>query len=191
MRLHHTELLLACGLMLLMVGASAAAGVPEVSEEEKLDGKRVVVVGDSLALGLGEALRSWHSTTSVHAVEGATARYWRWNIDEEMAVETARGKVDLVLVVLGTNDLKPPINNAKTAEFVANVKRIQETLARASSRVVWIVPKWVAWEGSIATWLGVSDVPAMVVSGGPPSVDGIHLSRAGYLEWSRVVAGRL
>jgi lysophospholipase L1-like esterase len=191
MRLSHSELLLACGLMLLMVGSSASAGFPEVSEEEKMDGKRVVVVGDSLALGLGEALRSWHPTTSVHAVEGSTSRHWRWNIDEAMAVEAARGEVDLVLVVLGTNDLKPPTNNAKTAEFVANVKRIQETLARASSRVVWIVPKWVSWEGSIATWLGVSEVPVMVVSGGPPAVDGIHLSRAGYLEWSRVVARRV
>lgn len=190
MRLHHSELMLACGLLLLMFGASAGAVVPE-DEEEKLAGKRVVVVGDSLALGLGDALRSWHPTTSVHAVEGSTSRHWRWNIDEAMAVEAARGKVDLVLVVLGTNDLKPPTNNAKTAEFVANVKRIQETLVRTSSRVVWIVPKWVAWEGAIATWLGVSEVPAMVVSGGPPAVDGIHLSRAGYLEWSRVVARRV
>lgn len=142
----------------------------------------VVVCGDSIAVGIGPRLRE--VLTGRHAVrtfaaEGTTTRYWSGRI-----ASVAATRPNLVLMILGTNDLKDAQQQHVTA-FGQRARRMTDELDAAGARVFWLVPNWVAWSGRIQTALSNFSVPYLMLppslgSGASGAGDGVHLTADGY-----------
>jgi lysophospholipase L1-like esterase len=192
MRLSTSELLIGLGVLFVVVGSSAASSAADGGADdggEPLVGKRVLVLGDSLAVGLGIGFQRWHGSSKVRGVTGSTAAYWQGRSKQ---IVDAVGPVDVVLVSLGTNDWKPPIGEqeypAKWAVFHDSIVEIDLACRQIAPVVVFVVPRWVEWSETIERNLRQAGVLMVNPPREQPAVDGIHLSVAGYESWSRSVA---
>lgn len=168
--------------LLLGIGASADSTRPSV--------ERLTVCGDSLAVGLGRAVRSIPhegTTVRVYAQEGTTAQYWLRRI----GVVTAT-RPQLVLVSLGVNDLVGTTGDAEIA-FRARAKTIDNELRAVGARVVWLVPTWVAWSSRIESQLAAIGVEylAQGLTEGPAPRDGIHPTADQYRGWATAIMQRI
>lgn len=131
-----TRLLVYAGILAVGVGTASVvfAGPPKVSQ-----GKRVFLLGDSLAQGLSRPLSALAKDHKVEfkslAVQGS--RIDNWSSNQAMYAAMKLFKPDLILVSLGTND-----------EFLSGdggtrqAQHLQTLLSnlRAIAPVVWIGP---------------------------------------------------
>lgn len=144
--------------------------------------KRVALIGDSYAVGLGPELEKLVPGLRGEAHQSTNTAQWA-------AHSAACGhcgdwltafKPDVVLVSLGVNDGATP--------NPANYQTIVRALHGIGARVVWIEPpagvNTPAVRAVIAS-LGVQTVPATRI---PLAADGIHPSGAGYKTWAGEIA---
>lgn len=149
--------------------------------------RRVLLVGDSLAVGLAgpleQAARADGAAFAATVKGGTTTRHWASGSQSARLRAALELGPDLVLVCLGTNDAAsgPSAYRPDAAALVA--------LLRADGRrVVWILPPILPAHFDAATvratvaGLGVDtfDSERLTI----PRFDGIHATPAGYRYWA-------
>lgn len=144
--------------------------------------RRVLLVGDSLAVGLGPPLGKLYRARGTELVadgKGATnaAQWVRW-LPSRLAVE----KPDLVLVSLGTNDaLSPTLKEA----FEGHAEELARECSEAGARCLFL------WAPNYTTKL-LEPLPSVPGFAPPSGVelqsDGIHPTVAGYASWAARIA---
>lgn len=101
-------------------------------------GSTVMLVGDSLAVGMGPTFRSLAKSDGyqpvVHAAVGTTTAYWVSRIEKLLAVH----KPSLVVVSLGTND--STANPDWIARNNAIWAHMTNLITNSGAQVVWIGP---------------------------------------------------
>lgn len=152
--------------------------------------RSVLLVGDSLAVGLRTPLRAamsrrgwdWHDAT-----QGATtAGYWRSRLPELLRVH----RPGLVLISVGTNDCRVEDSAACTA-FRDLTENLAAQCDGAGARPLFLLPDWVPWSSRIAERLAegpdaISPTVAVALQS-----DHVHPTVAGYQAWSADLARRI
>lgn len=172
----------------------AQDGVPPRAAPDKLS--RVVLIGDSLAVGLARPLATELKARAVElqtrAATGAHAGMFT-----EGSGASSLGKLlaefgpDVVLVSLGTNDTVPaaPALAAKLPERFA---LLRQRASSAGARLVFLEPPPLPWSREpihkAAAHAGAPLFPAPAVQQAP---DHIHLTPAGYAAWAKAIAKEL
>jgi len=158
--------LLAAGVAFLLLGS--VAGRPG----------GIVVVGDSLGLGVGPAMkRLGVQNVRVLAIKGTRASWWAEGTRWEEALRGARTAV----VSLGSNDIAGKKSPWSTLQAL-------DTRARKLGvRVLWLVPSTDLWSDQTAV------VPGEAISlvGAEQAPDGVHLTARGYAHAAQLVQNRL
>lgn len=170
------------GTIAIGSGALAAIGVVVLANRSTAPvapPKRIALVGDSYAVGLGPELAKLLSGFKFSGVVGTNTSQWA---NHSTACGTCGDwitayKPDIVLVSLGVNDGSAP--------NPANYQTIVRGLHGVGARVVWIEPPAgvsAPAVRSVIESLGVQTVPATTT---PLSGDGLH--PRSYGEWAREV----
>jgi len=143
--------------------------------------KRVALIGDSYAVGLGPELAKLLPDFKYAGVEGTNSSQWA-NHSAKCGTcgdWLAAFKPDLVLVSLGVND--------GTTPNPANYQAIVRAMHGLGARVLWIEPPAAVNAPavrSVIAALGVSTVPAPTL----PMANSLHPTVAGYREWAKNIA---
>lgn len=166
MKLEWLVGLLAGGVMLLMLSSTKGASGD------------VVVVGDSLGLGVGPALkRLGVPNVRVLAIKGTQASWWAQGTRWEDAIRGAK----VAVASLGSNDLasnRPPW---------AVLQALDARARRIGVKVLWLVPHTALWAHQTAVIPG----EAISLAGAEPAPDGVHLTARGYAQAALLVQQRL
>lgn len=159
---------------------SATPPQPRAPRKRLAAGDRLFLLGDSLAVGLTAPLRQLAVASEVQfasrAKEGTTIAAWA-------SADVAEN--DVVLVSLGTNDMKladPLLERPKLDALLAR-------LTKSSKRVIWLLPPPMPFpdRGVLAMIDDASKVaktalmPSLDVDRGP---DKIHPTGRGYAAWA-------
>jgi hypothetical protein len=155
--------------------------------------KRIVLVGDSLAQGLGPMLAEIARRVpfAFHAVGKQSTRVRDWMHDSDLLAAIGTPPADLVLVCLGTNDMRAADPAGAGAEAGALIDKIFTT----GASVAWIGPPRMTFDTGAFR-------PALSGACGPRNVricdsqsldlerapDGIHLTPKGYRAWAETIA---
>lgn len=180
----------------VVTGAAAIALLVEALTSKKA--KRVALIGDSLAVGLGPQLAKLAAAANVpfiyDATGGTTPLQWSKHAaacsdcgDKVLAFEPTE-----VLVALGANDI-----GYSPAPPVGPYQAVRDKFAAGGARIIWLdVPLSCCTtcnlDGirSVVHSLGVTVVPATnTIPVGPrdPKTGFAHPSPAGYAEWAKIV----
>jgi lysophospholipase L1-like esterase len=179
------KIVAAGGLALGALGV-VALGVKTLEEKRRPPvPKRIALIGDSYAVGLGPELAKIYPEFKYEGHVGTTT--WQWaNHDAACAVcgdWLTAFKPNVVLIALGVNDGTAP----NSGHYQTLVRGIQGIGARA----VWIEPPAVvkapAARKAIAA-LGVPTVPATNI---PLAADGLHPTGSGYRAWAQEIASEV
>jgi lysophospholipase L1-like esterase len=157
-------------------------------------GEKILLIGDSLGLGLGSRLRPLFERSGNPFVFTATEGT---RVDQWASTYTAQGQAfgsalaaspDVVLISLGTNDayMTDPGTIAKVTE---RARSLLDRAAAAGARVYWIGPPKLprADNGAIAQikrlipWHRYFHSESLVI---PRQSDGLHPDVAGYEAWA-------
>lgn len=150
-------------------------------------GSVVMLVGDSLAVGLSARFKSLARSNGyfpvVHAVNGTSIFQWKTWISRDLEVINP----DLVLVSLGTNDA---VIYDKVRQNLGEYKSFSDSIEASGSKVVWIGPPNISKtrilkihetrkiiRGSVDRFFE-SEFHESVIGG-----DGVHPSAGGYSRW--------
>jgi lysophospholipase L1-like esterase len=158
--------------------------------------KRVALIGDSYAVGLGPELAKIFPDFKFEGHVGTTSSQWA---NHAAACGTCGDwltayKPDVVLVSLGVNDghlsPAPPVPGVPTHPYTGSYQRIVQALQSIGARVVWIEPPAAVKTDSRSAIesLGVPVVPATQT---PLSADGLHPTGAGYRTWAKEIAAEV
>lgn len=166
-----------------VVLVAAAASSSRSSSSPASSPRRVLLVGDSLAVGLGPSARA--DGAAVSAKGGTVSRQWITRGWFAAALEASRP--ELVLVCLGTNDAAGQID---AGTFAAQVAQLEQLARAKGARVVWLFPPPMPYSLEQIR-AGLSRAEADVLE--PPASlerapDRIHLTPAAYAAWWRAVA---
>ena len=142
-----------------------------------LEPGELVVVGDSLGIGVGGALRRAGLAPRVIAIQGSRTSWWADGTRWEDALKGAR----VAIVSLGSNDIAA--RQAPSALFHA-----LETRAKALGvRLLWLVPHTALWANQTIVMPG----EAVSLAGAQAAADGVHLTTKGYLQAAELVREHL
>lgn len=169
--------------------AGGALPGPAVSPASPRLTGRVVLAGDSLAVGLAGPLGKLLGDVDGIGKNSTTIDHWAGALALDQALAT---KPRLVLVSLGTNDIAAADNaNAKRPKIAAIVDKVRA--ARAA--IGWVLPPSLPWPGygvraALAQELSARNVPAfdseaLAFERAP---DGVHATPAGYAAWAAAIA---
>jgi len=160
--------------------------------QRSLDLRSVLLIGDSLAIGLAPSLKALlgrlGGTFTGRGIVNATMKQWLSGSLLDDALRAA--KPTLVLVSLGTNDAKPvDVDRSEAATELAS------RIARSGADVVWILPPSLPFPASdtslsIASAMRKGGFPSFA-SGAlsiPRQSDQIHPTIDGYAKWADVIA---
>jgi lysophospholipase L1-like esterase len=145
--------------------------------------KRVALIGDSYAVGLGPELAKIFPEFKFEGHVGNTTAAWASHAAScgSCGDWLTTFKPDVVLVSLGVNDGATP--------NPTNYQTIVRALHGIGARVVWIGPpanvQHVDAERQTIASLGVQEVPATQIQ---LASDGLHPSGAGYRTWAQEIA---
>ncbi len=151
---------------------------------------KVLLVGDSMAEGINpfiqQELKDKVTYKSVYK-RGTTVPYWNSNtlLDKELDL-----KPDIILVSLGTNDLKTkPSNFDSYAKF-------NSKLINSGAKIYWIIPPEMPFNNE--------DIIYLIEHPEPPiekidcstlnlerAKDKVHLTIKGYRDWSKCISNSL
>lgn len=167
----------------LVVVAVTSPSSPTSPRGAGAPARRVLLVGDSLAVGLGPAARADGAT--VTAKGGTVARQWISRGWFAAALEAARP--ELVLVSLGTNDATGQID---AGTFAAQAAQLEQLARARGARLVWLFPPPMPFSlDAIRAGLSRAEIDVLEPPAGlSRSSDRIHLTPAGYAAWWRAVA---
>ena len=171
----------------IAIGGAALAilgrvAVLALSSKKPTPPKRVALIGDSYAVGLGPELAKLLPTFRYSGVKGTNSSQWA---NHSLACGTCGDwltafKPDVVLVSLGVND--------GTSPNLANLQTIVRSLHGIGAKVVWIEPpaavKAPAARTVIAS-LGVPTIPAPIL----PMANALH--PVSYAAWAQKIATSL
>lgn len=145
--------------------------------------RRVLLVGDSLAVGLGASARAEGALVSARG--GTVARQWITRGWFAAALESARP--ELVLVSLGTNDAAGQVD---AGTFAAQVAQLEQLARARGARVVWLFPPPMPYSlDAIRAGLSRAEADTLDAPAGlARAADRVHLTPAGYAAWWRAVA---
>ncbi len=175
----------AIAIAALLAVAAGSAGAHYAATRP---GAELVIVGDSLAVGMGPRLcRLRDLACRVMAEEGATMIEWYGRAVTEFVGFDGR----TVVFVLGTND------SVASDAYQAELPRlawglVQAARSRGAARVVWVLPPKLPWptdrvdaaiRGSGAEWLRPPEFER--------AADGIHYTPSGYGEFARWLDARV
>jgi len=168
------------GVVAAVAIATSAAGAALARPRAR--GAVVLLLGDSLAVGLGSHLpaliRSSGGECHTAARTGTIAGYWTRRLGDLMT----RHQPDRVIVSLGTNDTLFPSSGAALA-FERDAAELVRMAAPA--RVVWLVPSWLAYAARIRRGAAASGAELLEAPAGlEVAPDRIHLTPAGYRSWA-------
>lgn len=147
---------------------------------------KILLVGDSLAVGLTNPLREIAAARGddliSDATTGTTAR--QWVSAGRLGADVLAHDPDIVLVSLGTNDMK-----ADQSNFANDVTALVDAAAGASVR--WIGPPAMPFDAGIVrstltSVLGSRGVPVFPSDSRsyPRAADQIHMPPSGYAAWA-------
>ena len=143
--------------------------------------KRVALIGDSYAVGLGPELAKIYPDFKFEGHVGNNT--WQWATHQKACGQCGDWlttfKPDLVLVALGVNDAKPNPTDYQT---------IVRGLRSIGARVVWVEPPMQRMTNALYDAVqssGVERAPAPNL----PLVDGLHPTGDGYRTWASEIAG--
>lgn len=145
----------------------------------------VLLVGDSLAVGLTYPMRKLAEARGLSfvadATTGTTAR--QWASSGRLAADVAANRPDVVLVSLGTNDA-----HGDDSSFADDVATLIASTGGASVR--WIVPPPMPFDmTNVRAVLAASGVPVFPSDKAyPRAADGIHMPPSGYAAWAQDIA---
>jgi hypothetical protein len=155
--------------------------------------KRVALVGDSLAQGLGPQLAAIAERAGVaFTTKGKqSTRVHQWVIDPDLGPAVGSPPADLVLVCLGTNDMRTASPELAGAEAGA----LADKIAGMGASVAWIGPPRLTFDtGAFRPALAracaernvrIFDSTAVDFERSP---DGIHATAQGYRTWAEEIA---
>lgn len=159
---------------------------------------RVLVVGDSLGVGLQPALKAlWgpRGVTVDGRSKGAT-HAGQWASSSSLGATLAAGLLErpqIVLVSLGTNDCH--YEGAYCDAFAGRLQQIAATIRQAGAEPVFLDPPTMPWEDTVrmakmrqAIKSAGTHVPRPI---GIPLSDGIHPTPAGNEQWAKLIDGAL
>lgn len=157
-------------------------GIVALSRRKQTDYRRVALIGDSYAVGLGPELQNIFQEFRYEGHIGTNTAQWASHAGTcgQCGDWLTEYKPDVVLVSLGINDSAPRQENYQA---------IVRALHGSGARVIWIKPPIGAHASSYSAVrkaidaLGVATVPAPAV---PMASDGIHPTS--YSEWAKDVA---
>jgi lysophospholipase L1-like esterase len=176
------------------VGLVSMLSAPSTAEAASKSGvaapKRMLLVGDSLAVGLGAPLKKLAADKGIGVAYdgkvGTTSSAWASG--PSLPADLQKDKFDVVLVSLGTNDMPTGWGAEQVASYMATiVGKIQQSGARA----VWIAPPRMrtlredAVRQAIAS-LGVPVFPSDALDI-PRGGDSIHPTATGYAGWAGAI----
>ncbi len=155
--------------------------------------KRIVLVGDSLAQGLGPVLAeiARRVPCAFQALGKKSTRVQDWMRDGDLLAAIGAPPADLVLVCLGTNDMRA----ADPANAGTEAGALVDKIFAAGASVAWIGPPRMTFDTGAFR-------PALSGACGPRDVricdsqsldleraaDGIHLTPKGYRSWAETIA---
>jgi len=157
-------------------------------------GARILMIGDSLAVGLGPPLKKLASAQGYGvAYDGKVGtRSGQWASGPSLPADLARDKFDVVLVSLGTNDMP---TNFSAEQIQAAMATIVDKIRAAGAQPVWVAPPRMvtlredAVRQAIAS-LGVPVFPSDALDI-PRGGDRIHPTAIGYAGWAGALLGWL
>jgi lysophospholipase L1-like esterase len=179
--------------VVLQASGAEPTGVAASSPLQPVMANRIVLVGDSLAQGLGPALAEIARSVpcAFQAVGKKSTRVRDWLRDADLDQAIGAPAADLVLVCLGTNDMRTSDPAGAGAEGGALLDRILAT----GASVTWIGPPRMAFDtGAFRSALAqecsqrgvrICDSQALDLE---RAADGIHLTPKGYRIWAQTIA---
>ena len=149
----------------------------------------VLLVGDSLAFGLGPPLKKLSKARGheviVNARGGTTARQWLG--EHWFAATLARHRPEVLLVSLGTNCRRPerPVFGDDVAGLLA--------LVPEETRVIWLFPPSSMWFSTQYIRDGLAKNAVEVIEAGALQLnkDRVHPTIRGNLRWARALVSKL
>lgn len=147
-------------------------------------GSRIMLVGDSLAVGLqvplGQLARTTGSEFAAFSQSGSTIR--RWVRDAQVSATLGTFKPTVVLVCLGTND---SLGNQPTEVLASQISEMKDWLQESGAAVVWILPPKLPFPERVSGAIKAAGVKTFVSANLPlPQPDGIHSTGKGYAGWA-------
>lgn len=146
----------------------------------------VLLVGDSLAVGLTPPMRKLAEARGLNfvadATSGTTAR--QWVSSSRLVGDVQDHRPDIILISLGTNDAR-----GNTTWFANDVASLIGAAGGASVR--WIGPPEMPFDMSaIRAALASASVPVFPseIFMYPRAADGIHMPPSGYAAWAQDIA---
>jgi lysophospholipase L1-like esterase len=172
---------------LLIVGGvglvAAATRRPKVSEKS-----RVLVIGDSMAVGLIPHIRELADETGVEAFDGngiVGTRIDQWAVDPWLDQELESFAPTLILVSLGTNDeaMGPGAADRQAGPLEELLAKLHDT----GADIVWIGPPSLPFPRQGVADMIRHDVPYYFASENldiPRGPDNLHPNAVGYAGWA-------
>lgn len=150
-------------------------------------GDRILLVGDSLSVGLKtplQALATKTGATFASFTESGTTMK-RWLGDAQVSAVLQSFQPTLVLVCLGTND---SAGSTPSEALATQVGQMRDWLTSTGAKLVWIAPPKLPFPdrvGPQVTAAGIASFPSSTLP--IPQPDGIHTSGRGYAGWAEHV----
>ena len=178
------------------LGLGAAAGAvawffwpKDVEASLPKVGSKALLVGDSLAVGLGpplsKALLPALLTTRAHV--SATTKDWTAG---QYASEVSPGGAEIVFVSLGTNDTVP---GANISGLEQRFKTLADSIRKAGATPLFLEPPALPWSRQpIADAVKAANAILIKARAGLEHAgDKIHLTPKGYADWAADIAKQL
>jgi hypothetical protein len=163
------------------------AGVGAVCTPHLRPGDRVLLIGDSLAVGLKTPMRELAARSGCEfgafAESGTTMK--RWLGDGQVTALLQSYRPTLVMACLGTNDSK---GNTPDETLALQVGQMREWLTSTGAHLLWIAPPKLPFPERVSKLVVAAGIDSFPSAALPiPQPDGIHTSGRGYAGWAEHV----
>lgn len=171
---------LAAGVGLVVASSSKEKSLPESPKSPFLRaGDRVLLIGDSLAQGLSVPMKQLASEDQIAFLADGRqgTRIGQWGVEPWLSQDLATFRPTLVLVSLGTNDMRMTDPNGERPALAALL------LALRGLRALWIAPPTMPFpDRGVRAMIADTEVPtfhseSLSIPRGP---DGIHPTASGF-----------
>lgn len=167
------------GIIYQMRRGEGASCIPQLKP-----GTRVLLFGDSLAVGLQTPMRDLATKTGCDftalAISGTTMP--RWINDGQLIATMQSFQPNLVITSLGTNDSKA---NYTAEQLKQNVDLIHKRATSLGSFHLWVLPPKLPFADRVSQIVREAKIDAFPSASLPlPQPDGIHTTGRGYAGWA-------